>query len=208
MVLESVVADLLNRFLGDYVENLNKSQLKLGIWGGNVALDNLQIRENALSELDVPFKVKVGQIDKLTLKIPWKNLYGEAVVATLEGLYLLIVPGASIKYDVEKEEKYLQDNKQKELSRIEEALQKSAEKDKPKAEKKDTFLEKLATQVIKNVQVKITGIHVRYEDDITDPLRPLSLGVTLGELSLLVMVVFFSSVSFNLIYDEEHSYRI
>lgn len=34
MVFESVVADLLNRFLGDYVENLNKSQLKLGIWGG------------------------------------------------------------------------------------------------------------------------------------------------------------------------------
>uniref|UniRef100_A0A8C3HY10 Vacuolar protein sorting 13 homolog C n=1 Tax=Chrysemys picta bellii TaxID=8478 RepID=A0A8C3HY10_CHRPI len=118
------------------------------------------------SELDVPFKIKVGQIDKLTLKIPWKNLYGEAVVATLEGLYLLIVPGASIKYDAEKEEKYLQDNKQKELSRIEEALQKSAEKDKPKAEKKDTFLEKLATQVIKNVQVKIMGIHVKYEDDV------------------------------------------
>lgn len=35
-------------------------------------------------------------LDKLTLKIPWKNLYGEAVVATLEGLYLLIVPGASM----------------------------------------------------------------------------------------------------------------
>ncbi|XP_009427537.4 intermembrane lipid transfer protein VPS13C isoform X5 [Pan troglodytes] len=185
MVLESVVADLLNRFLGDYVENLNKSQLKLGIWGGNVALDNLQIKENALSELDVPFKVKAGQIDKLTLKIPWKNLYGEAVVATLEGLYLLVVPGASIKYDAEKEEKSLQDVKQKELSRIEEALQKAAEKDKPKEAKKDTFVEKLATQVIKNVQVKITDIHIKYEDDVTDPKRPLSFGVTLGELSLL-----------------------
>ncbi|XP_005316696.2 intermembrane lipid transfer protein VPS13C isoform X3 [Ictidomys tridecemlineatus] len=185
MVFESVVADLLNRFLGDYVENLNKSQLKLGIWGGNVALDNLQIKENALSELDVPFKVKAGQIDKLTLKIPWKNLYGEAVVATLEGLYLLVVPGASIKYDAEKEDKSLQDIKQKELSRIEEALQKAAEKDKPKEAKKDTFLEKLATQVIKNVQVKITDIHIKYEDDVTDPERPLSFGVTLGEFSLL-----------------------
>ncbi|KAM9090694.1 intermembrane lipid transfer protein VPS13C isoform 3-T3 [Megaptera novaeangliae] len=185
MVLESVVADLLNRFLGDYVENLNKSQLKLGIWGGNVALDNLQIKENALSELDVPFKVRAGQIDKLTLKIPWKNLYGEAVVASLEGLYLLVVPGASIKYDAEKEEKSLQDIKQKELSRIEEALQKAAEKDKPKEAKKDTLLEKLATQVIKNVQVKITDIHIKYEDDVTDPKRPLSFGVTLGELSLL-----------------------
>uniref|UniRef100_A0A669P4T0 Vacuolar protein sorting 13 homolog C n=1 Tax=Phasianus colchicus TaxID=9054 RepID=A0A669P4T0_PHACC len=162
MVLESVVADLLNRFLGDYVENLNKSQLKLGIWGGNVALDNLQIKENALV-----INFHLLYVDKLTLKIPWKNLYGEAVVATLEGLYLLIVPGASIKYDAEKEEKYLQDNKQKELTRIEEALQKAAEKDKPKEEKKDTFLEKLATQVIKNVQVKITDIHIKYEDDVS-----------------------------------------
>uniref|UniRef100_A0A8C4LD47 Vacuolar protein sorting 13 homolog C n=1 Tax=Equus asinus asinus TaxID=83772 RepID=A0A8C4LD47_EQUAS len=109
-----------------------------------------------------------GQIDKLTLKIPWKNLYGEAVVATLEGLYLLVVPGASIKYDAEKEEKSLQDIKQKELSRIEEALQKAAEKDKPKEAKKDTFLEKLATQVIKNIQVKITDIHIKYEDDVSN----------------------------------------
>uniref|UniRef100_A0A452VIU7 Vacuolar protein sorting 13 homolog C n=1 Tax=Ursus maritimus TaxID=29073 RepID=A0A452VIU7_URSMA len=154
---------------------------------------------------------KAGQIDKLTLKIPWKNLYGEAVIATLEGLYLLVVPGASIKYDAEKEEKSLQDIKQKELSRIEEALQKAAEKgahsgefiyglesfvykdikpgrkrkkhkkhfkkpfkgldrskDKPKEAKKDTFLEKLATQVIKNVQVKITDIHIKYEDDVSN----------------------------------------
>nr|XP_033776023.1 vacuolar protein sorting-associated protein 13C isoform X2 [Geotrypetes seraphini] len=185
MVLESVVADLLNRFLGDYVENLDRSQLKLGIWGGNVALENLQIKENALSELDVPFRVKAGQIDKLTLKIPWKNLYGEAVVATLEGLYVLIVPGASIKYDADKEEKLLQDTKQRELLRIEDALQKAAEKDKPKEEKKDTFIEKLATQVIKNLQVKITSIHIRYEDDITDSSNPVSMGGTLGELSLL-----------------------
>uniref|UniRef100_A0A670Z9M4 Vacuolar protein sorting 13 homolog C n=1 Tax=Pseudonaja textilis TaxID=8673 RepID=A0A670Z9M4_PSETE len=174
MVLESVVADLLNRFLGCYVENLNKSQLKLGIWGGNVSLDNLLIKENALVS-------SLGVIDKLTLKIPWKNLYGEAVIASLEGLYLLVVPGASIKYDAEKEEQYLQDNKQKELSRIEEALQKSAEKDKPKEQKKDTFLEKLATQVIKNVQVKITGIHIKYEDDVSGPEAVAPLASLLPE---------------------------
>ncbi|XP_068131864.1 intermembrane lipid transfer protein VPS13C isoform X2 [Hyperolius riggenbachi] len=225
-MLESVVADLLNRFLGDYVENLDRSQLKLGIWGGNVALENLRIQENALSELDVPFKIKAGLIEKLTLKIPWKNLYGDAVVATLEGLYLLVVPGASIKYDAEKEEKQLQEVKQRELQRIEEALQKAAEKeegvvgdcynlqslvytndkpgpkrkkhkhfkkrfkvhgskkDKPKEEKKDSFIEKLAAQVIKNLQVKITNIHIRYEDDITDATLPVSVGITLAELSL------------------------
>lgn len=39
---------------------------------------------------------------------------------------------------------------------------------KPQDEKKDTFMEKLATQVIKNLQVKITSIHLRYEDDVSN----------------------------------------
>lgn len=34
MVFESLVASLLNKFLGDYVQNFDSSQLKLGIWGG------------------------------------------------------------------------------------------------------------------------------------------------------------------------------
>uniref|UniRef100_A0A3Q2PKX7 Chorein N-terminal domain-containing protein n=1 Tax=Fundulus heteroclitus TaxID=8078 RepID=A0A3Q2PKX7_FUNHE len=160
MVFESVVSDLLNRFIGDYVENLDKSQLKIGIWGG----------ELVCYEFDVPFKVKAGQIGKLTLKIPWKNLYNDAVVATLEGLYLLVVPGATIKYDAAREERYQQEAKQRELQRIEEALQTAGRRDKPQEEKKDTFMEKLATQVIKNLQVKISSIHLRYEDDVsTDP---------------------------------------
>ncbi|XP_074513317.1 intermembrane lipid transfer protein VPS13C isoform X9 [Sebastes fasciatus] len=184
MVFESLVSDLLNRFIGDYVENLDKSQLKIGIWGGNVVLENLKVKENALSEFDVPFKVKAGQIGKLTLKIPWKNLYNDAVVATLDGLYLLVVPGATIKYDAAKEERYQQETKQKELQRIEEALQMAACREKPQEEKKDSFAEKLATQVIKNLQVKISSIHLRYEDDLSDPQRPLSVGVTLSELSL------------------------
>ncbi|KAM6942753.1 intermembrane lipid transfer protein VPS13C [Xenentodon cancila] len=230
MVFESLVSDLLNRFIGDYVENLDKSQLKIGIWGGNVVLENLRVKENALSEFDVPFKVKAGQIGKLTLKIPWKNLYNDAVVATLEGLFLLVVPGATIKYDAAKEERYQQEAKQRELQRIEEALQMAARRasqsgdllfslesvvykdpqnvpkgrkkykkhkkclkklkrqenkaDKPQEEKKDTFVEKMATQVIKNLQVKISNIHLRYEDDVSDPQHPLSMGVTLSELSL------------------------
>ncbi|XP_055010645.1 LOW QUALITY PROTEIN: intermembrane lipid transfer protein VPS13C [Boleophthalmus pectinirostris] len=230
-MFEALVSDLLNRFIGDYVENLDKSQLKIGIWGGNVVLENLKVKENALSEFDVPFRVKAGQISKLTLKIPWKNLYSEAVVATLEGLYLLVVPGSTIKYDAAKEEKYQQELKQRELQRIEDALQMAARRasqtgdmlfnletvvykdphvskghkklkkhkkslkkltkrrdhskgKSPPEEKKDTFVEKMATQVIKNLQVKISSIHLRYEDDVSDPQRPLSMGVTLSELSL------------------------
>ncbi|XP_053322855.1 intermembrane lipid transfer protein VPS13A isoform X2 [Spea bombifrons] len=184
MVFESVVVDVLNRFLGDYVVNLDSSQLKLGIWGGAVALKNLEIKENALSQLNVPFKVKAGHIGKLDLKIPWKNLYTQPVEAVLDGVYLLIVPTASIKYDAEKEEKQFLEAKQLQLLHIEEAKQKVADQEKQKEEKQDTFVEKLVTQVIKNLQVKISNIHIRYEDDITNPESPLSFGVSLQNFSL------------------------
>lgn len=45
-------------------------------------------------------------------------------------------------------------------------------------------MEKLATQIVKNVQVKITDIHVRYEDKVTKPEHPFSLGFTLHNLSV------------------------
>ncbi|XP_032873462.1 vacuolar protein sorting-associated protein 13A isoform X1 [Amblyraja radiata] len=183
MVFESVVVDVLNRFLGDYVVNLDPSQLQLGIWGGDVLLNNLEVKENAFCELQVPFRVKAGHISKLELKIPWKNLYTQAVEAILDGVHLLVVPCASIEYDAEKDKLQIEELKQMELQRIEEAKQKVADKENPK-EKQDTFIEKLITQVIKNLQVKITNIHIRYEDDITNPNIPLSFGISLQNLSL------------------------
>lgn len=34
MVFESIVAELLNKVLGEYIQNLDYSQLKLSLWGG------------------------------------------------------------------------------------------------------------------------------------------------------------------------------
>ncbi|XP_012873844.1 PREDICTED: vacuolar protein sorting-associated protein 13A [Dipodomys ordii] len=183
MVFESVVVDVLNRFLGDYVVDLDTSQLSLGIWKGAVALKNLEIKENALSQLDVPFKVKVGHIGDLKLIIPWKNLYTQPVEAVLEDIYLLIVPFSRIKYDPLKEEKQHIDAKQQELKRIEEAKRKVIDQE-HQEEKQDTFAEKLVTQIIKNLQVKISSIHIRYEDDVTNRDKPLSFGISLQNLSM------------------------
>lgn len=148
-----------------------------------MALRNLEIKENALSQLDVPFKVKVGHIGTLNLVIPWKNLYTQPVVAVLEEIYLLIVPSSRIKYDPLKEEKQLMEAKQQELKRIEETKQK-VDQEQHQNEKQDTFAEKLVTQIIKNLQVKISNIHIRYEDDITNRNKPLSFGVSLQNLSM------------------------
>ncbi|XP_067012189.2 intermembrane lipid transfer protein Vps13 [Anabrus simplex] len=182
MVFESIVADLLNRFLGDYVENLDRSQLKIGIWGGDVVLQNLILKQSALDELDLPVKTVYGHLGKLVLKIPWKNLYSAPVEASIERLFLLAVPNQDVKYDSEKEEKYALESKLAELQRVEDAKKREKEKDQPKAA--DTFVEKLATQIIKNVQIKIQDIHIRYEDRISIPYHPFAVGLTMHNLSV------------------------
>lgn len=62
------------------------------------------------------------------LKIPWKNLYGASVEATIERLFLVLNPNAEVVYDAEKEEKAAFLAKQSELARVEEAKKKEKEK--------------------------------------------------------------------------------
>lgn len=48
MVFESVVKEILNRYLGAYVENLDANQLNVGIWSGeDFCLHVLYIRWGA-----------------------------------------------------------------------------------------------------------------------------------------------------------------
>ena len=39
VVFESLLVEVLNRFLGPYIKNLDASQLKVGIWGGGQYLE-------------------------------------------------------------------------------------------------------------------------------------------------------------------------
>ncbi|KAL9987727.1 hypothetical protein ACROYT_G002078, partial [Oculina patagonica] len=186
MVFESYVVELLNKYAGQYLENLDTSQLRLGIWGGDAQLENLILKESALDDLDLPVKVLRGHLGKLVLKIPWKNLYSEPVVAEVEGLYLLVRPNTDVKYNAEKEEKAKQEKKQRQLDAVELARQLEEEKKKnapQKDDKSDGFVEKLAMQIVKNLQISVRNIHIRYEDSVTNPSAPFSIGVTLENLS-------------------------
>ncbi|XP_078488889.1 intermembrane lipid transfer protein VPS13A-like [Ciona intestinalis] len=179
MVFESIVVDILNKYLGKYFENLDPSQLKLGIWGGDVVLENLRIQSNAVKEFNVPFQIAFGFLGKLTLKIPWKNLYKEPVVATVDGLYLLLVPDDDDTYDEAAELKLESDAKQEKLKEIMELESKQAS---GKEESQDGFVEKLTSQIIRNVQIRIQNIHMRYEDQSTNTQHPFAAGVKLKNL--------------------------
>ncbi|EFA81151.1 vacuolar protein sorting-associated protein [Heterostelium album PN500] len=70
-MFESLVADILVKYIGEYIKNLSSEQLKVNVFSGNVVLRNLEIKGEALQSFKLPLHVQKGIIGTLELKIPW-----------------------------------------------------------------------------------------------------------------------------------------
>ncbi|KYK54262.1 vacuolar protein sorting-associated protein vps13 [Drechmeria coniospora] len=183
-MLEGLVAGLLNRFLGMYVKNFDPTQLKVGIWSGDVKLRNLELRREALDQLKLPINVVEGHLGELTLVIPWSNLRGAPVKVLLENVFLLASPKEEAQYDEEEEERRRQRLKMERLDSVELLKESNREGMSQEEQKKNqSFTESLVTKIVDNLQVTVRNIHIRYEDSISAPGHPFALGLTLDEFS-------------------------
>jgi hypothetical protein len=52
------------------------------------------------------------------------------------------------------------------------------------SEPQDTFAERLQMQILRNLELQISNIHVRYEDDFSKPEHPFSAGITLSSIEI------------------------
>lgn len=183
-MLEGLVAGLLNRFLGMYVKNFDPAQLKVGIWGGDVKLRDLELRKEALDQLKLPINVVEGHLGALTLVIPWSNLRGAPVQIFIENVFLLASPKEEAAYNEDEEDRRQQRIKMEKLDSAELLKERSQEGLSQEEQKKSqSFTESLVTKIVDNLQVTVKNIHVRYEDSISAPGHPFALGVTLEEFS-------------------------
>ena len=86
-------------------------------------------------------------------------------------MHLLVVPSTSVRYDEKNERKIQFEAKQKRLQKAEDlkllnvSNQNDASNNKTSAgdDQNDPFFERLAKTIIKNLEVTITNVHIRYE---------------------------------------------
>ncbi|BGP36549.1 Vacuolar protein sorting-associated protein 13 [Rhodotorula kratochvilovae] len=183
-MLEGVVAGVLNRFLAAYVDNLNTNQLNVGIWSGDVKLRNLRLKKEALDKFRLPVDVVEGYLGDLTLSIPWSNLGGKPVRVLVENVYLLAVPTDSSKATPEEDEARAQASKIEKLENAELLSTSPAPGLTSEEEQKNqSFTASLINKIVDNLQIEVRNIHVRYEDKLSVPGHPFSVGLTLARFS-------------------------
>lgn len=184
-MFESLVATLLNRFLGSYIEDFDPKQLNIGIWSGDVKLKNLRLKKESLDKFKLPIDVKFGHLGELTLQIPWSNLKSKPVKVIIEDVYLLASPIIIEEFDLEEEQRRDLERKKEKIADLD-AIDKMSNSNKEISNdlsSNETFTENLITKIVDNLQVTIKNIHIRYEDDSVLTETPYSIGVTLDELS-------------------------
>lgn len=103
---------------------------------------------------------------------------------------ILVAPKSSGSYDADREKKEQRDRKLGEVKRLLE-LEKSKTQQQQGQEEAadsssggDTFTERIQMQVIRNLELTIKNIHVRYEDDFSKPEHPFAAGFTLDSIEI------------------------
>jgi hypothetical protein len=181
-MFESIVADILAKSLGKFIE-LDRSQLSLGVWSGDVVLRDVVLRRDALAALNLPVAIRYGTVGRLSLKVPWKSLRSAPVVVELADVALLVLPEdvGSFLYDDAKEAAAALRRKLEALDEADVFQQmRASAADAGKDDK--GFAAKLATTIVANLHVTVSSVHVRFED-ATAAGVPFALGLSLDQLT-------------------------
>lgn len=179
-MLEGFIEKLLASKLGKFFAGIEKENLTVGFWSGEIVLENVYIKPFLLEQLQMPLILKFGKVQRLVIRVPWTRIQSSPVEIVLVGLYMILSP---------QERSNWQFSQQGEIARRKEIIVNHETRRSQKKEsnvvsaeeelKQKSFLEKVTAKVIDNLQITIQDIHIRLEY----PWAPnFSCGVTLEKL--------------------------
>ena len=181
--MSSLVAPILQRYLGDFLEGLSKENLKIQVLDGLLTQKNVRVRTAALQEMNLPVTVKSGVVDLLTVQLPsLGSLSTQATKIVLDHVFIVAGPGHAAQDEHFDEREH--ETKKRRLQ-MAEALKGDATVEEKDKNKPGWFghskIGKLAESMIQNLTLHVNQIHVRYED-VDAHGTPFAAGITLESL--------------------------
>ncbi|KAJ5073940.1 hypothetical protein M0811_08213 [Anaeramoeba ignava] len=200
-MLKLIITSILNKYLKQYIR-LNRDQLKIKYLQGDVSLQNIEIKKNALDFLSLPLEIKNGFVGSLHACFPWNNLNSEQTIIELKKVYIIGKPKQNFQiklkdpkkiqmkknqklanWDKEKETKIKQEKKNQKLEEKEKRKQNKNKNNKNKNKNKNNRKEKLSAlaKVNRNIRVSIVDFYLGYEGELNG--INFSFGMQFDELT-------------------------
>jgi len=158
----SLLAGVLTSRLGKYLRGLD--EVSVGLWAGQVAVERVQVKCEALDTLNLPFQLVAGVIGRLEVKIPWTRLSSSAVTVTVRDVVLVLRPKEREQWVVS-DDAYLE-ALQRTLEHYELSLKSDFEARRLNSDQQrsqSSYVSQMLKCVIDNLVVNVTNIHLRLE---------------------------------------------
>jgi len=73
-MFELLLEKLLFKYLGRFIDGIDTNNLHLGVFSGNIVIENVCLKKNILEMLGLPMDVIFSDIKKLQIIVPWHSL--------------------------------------------------------------------------------------------------------------------------------------
>ena len=166
--MNSIIAEVFSRFLGSYVksESFSKSNVSSSIYQGNVALTNLELRNDCFDWTLTNVTCHFGMISRVDLNIPWGlTLSSKPVEIVIDGVYVVLEAKLNWSDDEMKMRRHL---RKMYLLVQAELIKKSREIiagiDNLSNSTNSSYAKNLASKIISTLEVSVKNVHVRFEE--------------------------------------------
>ncbi|CAD8061213.1 unnamed protein product [Paramecium primaurelia] len=173
-MFEKILQRILLTYFGKFITGFDQTNLQLGIWSGNIVIENVALKQEILADLELPLELKFSSIGRLILKIPWNKLSSAPVEVVLENILIVFNPLSQQRWNIDDSIQI-----KRKFSKLLDKAKQSISLKKKEPGENSSYFEKLTLKVIDNLQVSLKNIHFRFEDN------NYSFGIKMDSLTAL-----------------------
>ena len=172
-----IVNFIIEKFLSNFIE-INKNQTYISLLSGEFVFKNVKLKQKLLEYINIDYlEIIYGYLGSIRIKLSLLNFYSNPIKIYINDLYIYSKQ-KNLDNIIEKERiQQLISNKYYKLSLDENILQQINETN----DTSDNFV----NQIIRNINIFTNNIVLRFEDDISCPKSPFSIGLIVKSLNII-----------------------
>ncbi|XP_022765514.1 uncharacterized protein LOC111310374 isoform X3 [Durio zibethinus] len=180
-MLEGVLHQVLLGYLGRYVKDFSRDQVKVTLWNIEVELKDIDLILEAFDYLQLPFGLKQGRVGRLSIKVPWNLIGGEPILIALENVCFSVSPRDDREWRMDAVETRELAGKKAKLAAAE-----LAKLSRRVCDNKGgwSFIPFVTAKVLENIQVSVRNFHVLYSD-MQSNSEQVMFGLRFSSLTML-----------------------
>ena len=184
----SLLNFIFEKFLASIVE-IDTSKTQLSIFSGEIELKNLKIKDEIFQNLNLPFiEVVHGYVGTLKIDLSMPFFYDNPINVLVEKIFFHARLKNINKLNEEEEIKNMEELKKAALLKAEqvyaqiEEIKKQNEESESKKKKDEKKSPGLVQKIINNLSVVINDVMIKFDDEISYPDVPYSVGIILDSV--------------------------